>query len=117
MPQWRFDADKVAQIAAEYEAGATFMTLEWRYHTSRSTLRSVLNQAGVTIRSKRVPIYGMGEQRLICAAYQEGASLAQLADTWFVSSSTVLNYLIEAGIPRRTPGGANNKAKGGADAD
>ncbi|MGW5718363.1 helix-turn-helix domain-containing protein [Amycolatopsis sp. NPDC003865] len=94
--------DVVRELVEHYAAGDTIEGLVARYPFSYRKIRTVLLDAGITLRPQRIPLPptppGMVE------AYLEGRSIRQLADTYGLSYNQTRNVLLAEGVELRRRG-------------
>lgn len=99
--QNRLNSDAVADLVAAYQAGATLKDLSTQFQIARTTIMAHLNRAGTP---RRRPILGPEQVEQAARLYDEGCSLARLADRFHVEAGTVGSALRKAGVsirPRR----------------
>lgn len=98
--QRRLTYDQVAQLVAEYQAGADMRELAVRWQVHGTTVAGHLRRAGVELRRQ-----GLSEEQLTEAVrlYGEGWSLQRLAERYVCDAETVRTYLGRAGMRMRRP--------------
>ncbi len=98
--QRRLAADQVAELVAEYQAGADMRELAVRWQVHRTTVAGHLRRAGVELRRQ-----GLSEERLSEAVrlYAEGWSLQRLAERYNCDAETVRNHIRRAEVHMRRP--------------
>ncbi len=98
--QRRLTADQVAELVAEYQAGANMRELAVRWQVHRTSVAGHLRRAGVELRRQ-----GLSDEQLSEAArlYGEGWSLQRLAERYSCDDETVRAYLKRAGVRMRRP--------------
>ena len=98
--QRRLTAKQVAQLAAEYEAGASMQQLAERWSLHRTTVAGHLLRAGVAIRQRGIPPERIDEAIKL---YGEGWSCQRLAERFDCDDETVRQTLKRAGVDLRKP--------------
>jgi len=96
----RLTRDEVAQLAVEYQNGATVYDLAERFKIHRTTVSQHLHRQRARMRRR-----GMTEQQTVEAArlYRQGWSLARLGGHFGVDGATVWRDLRQLGVPMRKP--------------
>jgi transposase-like protein len=104
VPPRRLLVGHEAELVASYEAGATVEELAEQHGCSVTTIRSVLGDAGVTLRSRgpRSPLEGREAE--LAAAYEGGATVRDLAARFEANQRTIRKVLAERGVAMRPPG-------------
>ncbi|WP_369640314.1 IS630 transposase-related protein [Nocardia sp. JMUB6875] len=92
------DADR-AQIVAAYENGASANQLSSDYRLAKGSILDVLRAGGAAIRRQRRLSKEEIDQAVV--NYQDGRSLARIAEGFGVTPSTVGTALKRRGVPRR----------------
>ncbi|TVT20703.1 hypothetical protein LWP59_33840 [Amycolatopsis acidiphila] len=101
--------DEVAQMVAQYRAGATMQDLADRFDVHRTTILKRLQTLGITTRfSKLEP----DEVREAAELYRSGWTLDNLAKKYRVASSTVRAYFLADGVALRPRGRAGFQQTG-----
>lgn len=97
--QRRLSPDEVAQIIADYKAGASIKGLAAKYALHRATVGAQLTRHAVPRRPK-----GLKREQVHEAArlYEQGWSLARLGEHFGVSSSTVRQRLAQEDVALRS---------------
>ncbi len=98
--QRRLTAAQVAELVAEYQAGADMKELAVRWHAHRTTVAGHLRRAGVELRRQGLSEDQLGEAVRL---YGEGWSLLRLADRYGCDAETVRSHLKQAGVRMRQP--------------
>ena len=98
--QRRLTAKQAAQLAAEYEAGASMQQLADRWNLHRTTVADQLRRAGVAIRQRGIPPERLDEAIRL---YGEGWSCQRLAERFDCDDETVRQTLKRAGVKLRKP--------------
>jgi DNA-binding transcriptional regulator LsrR (DeoR family) len=80
-----------------------------RYGVSSPTIRKRLRSLGVEIRKPQFPIYNGKKvnipiEDLKKLYYEDNWTLEEIAEIYFVTETTIRNYLKAYGLPRRKPG-------------
>ncbi len=98
--QRRLTPDQVAELVAEYQAGADMKELAVRWQVHRTTVAGQLRRAAVELRRQ-----GLSDEQLDEAAqlYGEGWSLQRLAERYTCDDETVRTYLKRSGVRIRHP--------------
>ena len=98
--QTRLASGRVAQLVAEYQAGADMNTLAHTYGVHRHSVRNHLSKAGVEVRR-----LGLTEPQVTEAVrlYLAGQSLAKLGETFGCDHTTVRRALLKHGLVMRKP--------------
>ena len=111
-PQPKRLAVDSAELIAAYEAGATVASLAARAGVSNSTLRARLVAEGVALRryTAKPPMRLDGAAELI-AAYEAGATTADLAARAGVCAPTIRKFLKAEGVALRDDRGRNLKRR------
>ncbi len=99
-PQRRLTSDQVAELAAEYQAGADMRGLAERWAVHRTTVAGHLRRAGVKLRRQ-----GLSDEQLAEAVrlYGEGWSLQRLTERYECDAETVRTYLKRVDVGMRRP--------------
>jgi transposase-like protein len=93
------------EVADAYLAGATVQEIADRFRCSTKPIHDALTRAGIT---RRPP--GRRRRQLdddagrIAAAYETGATLAELGQAHGVSAKVIADVLEQQGVSRRQPG-------------
>lgn len=98
--QRRLTADQVAELVAEYQAGADMKELAVRWQVHRTTVAGHLRRAGVELRRQGLSEDQLGEAVRL---YGEGRSLQWLAERYGCDAETVRTCLKREGVARREP--------------
>jgi hypothetical protein len=96
----RLDPAVIAQIAADYEAGATTPDLMAQYQLGKGTVLRLLRAQGVEIRNQSLTPTELGEAIRL---YQSGWSLARVGAHFGRDASLIHISFKRAGVPRRKP--------------
>ncbi len=98
--QRRLTADQVAELVAEYQAGADMRELAVRWQVHRTTVAGHLRRAGIELRRQ-----GLSDGQLDEAVrfYGEGWSLQRLAERYGCDAETVRQGLRNVGVAMRQP--------------
>ena len=104
MPPRRLLVGQEAEVAGAYRAGATILALAERYECSAASIRAVLEDQGVDMRTRgpRSPLAGREDE--VAAAYREGATIRELAARFGANARTVSKVLADRGVGARRPG-------------
>lgn len=97
----RLDAEEVGALVSAYEAGGTVKGLAREFEVHHTTVRRLLDRAGV-IRRKVVPLT---EAELSSAArhYDQGLTIAQVGERFDRKYQTMRRELLRAGVVMRPP--------------
>lgn len=104
MPPRRLLVGQEAEVAADYEAGATVEDLAERHGCSTTSIRSILRTAGVEARrpGPRSPLEGREAE--VAADYERGATVRGLAEAYGANGRTIRKVLAEQGVTMRARG-------------
>lgn len=91
-------------MVAAYEAGATVEELAAEHGCSTTSIRSLLQLGGVAARARgpRSPLEGREAE--VAAAYERGATVRELAETFGANARTVQKALAGQGVTMRQRG-------------
>ncbi|MFG6443973.1 helix-turn-helix domain-containing protein [Microbacterium sp. P07] len=89
-----------AAFAEAYRQGANVRVLARNLGVHRSTLHELVRRQGL----ERLPVGVTPEQRVLVAAYEEGATLAELAAAHNMGPNRVARMLRAAGVELRSRG-------------
>jgi uncharacterized protein (DUF433 family) len=93
-----------AEIVAAYNAGATIAEIAQRFGCSTMPIREALVRAGVERRGPGRVRAVAGQEAAIAAAYEAGATTAELAALHNVSHRLIARICQEEGVIMRPPG-------------
>jgi DNA-directed RNA polymerase specialized sigma24 family protein len=88
----------LAQVVADYEAGASTAELQQRFGLSKGSVLSILHDSGVKVR--RQPL-GDGDIARITELYESGLSIRETARKLGVPKTTVQNALERSSVVMR----------------
>jgi DNA-directed RNA polymerase specialized sigma24 family protein len=100
--QRRLSPEQVAQLIADYQAGASMEELAAQWQLHRTTVAAQLRRAGVELRRQGLPAERMDEAVRL---YGEGWSCQRLAERYNCDDETVRQVLKRAGVSIRPPRG------------
>jgi DNA-directed RNA polymerase specialized sigma24 family protein len=98
--QRRLTPAQVAQLVADYKAGASMKELAARWQLHRTTVAAQLRRARVELRRQGVPAGRLDEAVRL---YGEGWSCQRLAERYDCDDETVRQALKRAGVSLRMP--------------
>ncbi len=96
--QRRLTNHQVAELVAEYQAGADMQELAVRWQVHRTTVAAHLRLSGVELRRQGVPANRVDEAIRL---YREGWSCERLAERYDCDDETVRQSLKRAGVTLR----------------
>ncbi|MCU1487492.1 MAG: hypothetical protein JWN67_4238 [Actinomycetia bacterium] len=104
MPPRRLLVGNEAELVDAYVAGATVEELAERHDCSVTTIRSVLGEAGASLRARgpRSPLEGRAAE--LSTDYEAGATVRDLAERYGANQRTIRKVLAERGVAMRRPG-------------
>jgi len=103
----RLEPERIAEIVAKYQAGATTPALCTKYLLSKGGLLKLLREEGAQLRNQSLSV----EQVMKAASmYEGGLSIAKIANYFGVSYSGVRQAFVRAGIQRRARGGSTERS-------
>lgn len=93
------------QLIKRYEAGETVKRLAREFGMNHSTIRALLVEAGVTVRTRR----RLSVEQIARAhdLYLDGYSTTQIAELFGCYASTIGRALVKLGVSLRPPGKAS----------
>jgi hypothetical protein len=94
----QLDAERIQDLIAGYQAGATVYELGDRFGIDRRTVSAILRRHGIDMRQR-----GLSPSQVDDAIrlYNSGWALARVGEHLRVDPTTVLNQLRKRGIPTR----------------
>lgn len=100
----RLDAEVLAQMAADYEAGVPSTQLMTTYGLGKGSVLKLLREAGVRMRGQ-----GLSPTDLETAVqlYESGLSLKAVGEHFGISSDATRNAFVRAGVAMRPRRGWN----------
>lgn len=98
--QRRLDADQIAELVAEYQAGLLAKELATRWGINRHTVMKHLRASGVELRRQGIAEADIPE---VVRLYESGLSLARIGERYGCEHSTVRNVLLKMGVKMRKP--------------
>jgi hypothetical protein len=102
----RLGPETVAQLVADYEAGATSLDLMASYSLGKGTVLRLLRQHGATLRQQPLTTEQIAKS---IELYQQGWSLAKIGRLFGREHTVIRAVLVRAGIPRRDSHGRQRR--------
>jgi DNA-binding CsgD family transcriptional regulator len=100
--QKRLSAEEIAQLISLYQSGMTVYDLADKFDCNRQTVSAHLKANGIKLRRQRLSEKQVDE---IIRLYQSGISCLKVGEMLGIDSTSVHNYLVKCGIPRRSTHG------------
>jgi hypothetical protein len=94
----RLNADELAQVVSDYEAGRSTTWLMQNYQLGKGTVLGILAERGVKMRGQGIPDALLQDAITL---YASGLSLQRVATRLHCSAETVRQALIAAGVSLR----------------
>lgn len=98
--QRRLDQDGQQNVIAAYQQGKTMNEVARQFGLHRTTVRAILDRAGITVRPREM---STTQVNLAIKLYADGLSLQAVGERLGFNAQTIANRLLVAGIQMRSP--------------